>query len=99
MAYTDDPVLRLLPEPPASFLVLPDEEQRWRGRLFIAMYGAGYPIDYAWWFVLWTNNAEWEAWAKDFVSQIPDDPREYAAMIQGRQRFDAELARQAQRPQ
>ena len=100
MAYTDDPVLRLLPpEPPNSFLRLPPDEQAWRGRMWISMYGAGYDPGHAWWFVLWTDDAEWEAWAKDLISKVPDDPREFAAMIDARQRFDAELARQAERPQ
>ena len=98
MAYMDDPVLRLLPEPPVSLLVLPPEEQFWRGRLWITLYGAGYDPDYAWILAL-QDEPDWVAYGKSLViNVIPNDPREYAAMIDARQRFDAELARQAESP-
>jgi hypothetical protein len=100
MAYTDDPVLRLLPpEPPDSFLALPAAEQAWRGRMWISMYGAGYDPGMAWWFVLGSGDKDWEAWAKDQIAQLPDEAALYAMMIRDRQQQDAELARQGRLPQ
>lgn len=39
-AYQTDPLLRLIPTDgiPASFTILSDAEQRWRGRMFLATW-------------------------------------------------------------
>jgi len=94
MTYTDDPVLRLLPpSPPDSFLGMTPDEQAWRGRAWIAMYGAGYNMDHAWWFVL-QNDPDFTAYMKDLLSRVPNDPKVYASMIQARIQFDRTLAAQ-----
>ena len=93
--YLDDPVLRLLPpEPPDSFQLLPPEEQRVRGRMWIAMYGAGYEQDHAWWFVLY-DDPDWVAYMRQSVARLPDDVREYAAMLSARVEHERQLAEQA----
>ncbi len=94
MAYTDDPILRLLPEPPMAFLSMTPEEQRVRGRFWIAMYAAGYAQDMAWWFVIKDDKADWNDYMRNAVDNIlPDDPEDYAAMILTRQEAEREMAR------
>ena len=49
-AYRTDPLLRVIDpeEMPYSFLALTDEEQRWRGRLFIAVFWMSHHKAYSW---------------------------------------------------
>ena len=49
-AYLTDPVLRLIDpeEMPNSFLVLSDEEQHWRGRLYLIILWGVHHKPYAW---------------------------------------------------
>lgn len=49
VGYLRDPVLRLLPdEPPRAFLLLPYDEQRWRGRFFLVTWILQRDEQYAW---------------------------------------------------
>jgi hypothetical protein len=53
-AYRSDPVLRLI-EPDEllpGFLALPDAEQCWRGRLYLAALWSTHHVPFAWWIAL-----------------------------------------------
>ena len=96
-----DPILALLPEPPDAFEHLPPDvferlppaEQAWRGRLFLVLYGAGYPEDMAWWTVLQDEAIEAMQSLRTTMERVTDEM--IPAMVEGRVRFDAEITRQA----
>jgi hypothetical protein len=49
----DDPMLALLPpDPPWRFQRLPREEQAWRARAFLMLYGRGSTLPHSWWYAL-----------------------------------------------
>ena len=82
-----DAVLELLPvDRPRAFDRLPEDEQAWRGRLWLIMFGAGYQPDHAWWFVLY-DEPDWVRDMKALVAEVPDD--HYALMVQGRLTYEA----------
>ena len=95
-AFFRDPVLRLLPdEIPLGFLRLDPEEQAWRGRAWLILFGAGYEPVHAWWFVMSGNespeSAEFIAFMKATIARIEDvaGDGEYAKMLQGRLTYEA----------
>lgn len=70
--FPNDPLLRLLPaELPTAFLALPPEEQRWRGKYFLAVWAADFPEGYSWAHALQTGEVAPEA--KALVESIPDE--------------------------
>ena len=80
-----DPVLRLLPEPPDSFLLLSPKEQARRGRLWLTLYGAGYMPDHAWWFAMSAEEDIAEMLAT--IAEVPDE--DFVLMVKGRQTYEA----------
>lgn len=73
MDWTSDPLLRLLPsEPPASFTNMPDDEQRWRGKAFLALWGMGAPEHFCWGIALQTIDPDQAGFRAD-IEAIPDD--------------------------
>lgn len=72
--FTADPLLRLLPsEPPASFLAMPEDEQRRRGRVFLALYGMGKDEAFCWGMALQNLHPGEARLLADQVALIPDE--------------------------
>lgn len=92
--YTSDPTLRLLPEPPDNFLRLSEAEQRWRGRLWLILYGAGYDEAHAWWLAQTSekDDATFVENMKVAVERVPE--QDYPAIMKARLEHDAEIERQ-----
>jgi hypothetical protein len=68
-----DPLADLLPTVrPAAFDVLPDQERRWRFRLFLATWAIGAPLDLSWAMAL-NDDAERVKESLATVSGISDD--------------------------
>lgn len=72
--YRTDPVLRLIDHEsmPDSFRLLPDEEQRWRGRFFLMARAVSGSTAYAWAMAL-ADGEPHNTDAKATVDGIPDD--------------------------
>jgi hypothetical protein len=67
-------VLRLI-EPSelvASFVELPDEEQAWRGRLFLAMLWLTHDIPMSWWYAL-ADEASLPSDYRAMMTAFPDE--------------------------
>lgn len=73
-AYLSDPVLLALDaeQIPTAFIVLPDAEQRWRGRLFMALYWLTHHPAFSWAHALITSEPEQSEWRK-MVTDADDD--------------------------
>ena len=81
-----DPLLRLLPpDVPDGFVALPPAEQTLRGRYWLMMFGAGYEVDHAWWFVL-QEDPEWTAIMKEQLGRV--DEADIPLMVQGRLTYE-----------
>lgn len=92
--FDNDPVLRWLPpEPPDAFLLMPDEEQQFRGRAFIVLWAAGYEQEHAWWLVL-ERNPTFDESARASIARIVDEGA-FGEMVMGRAYAEQEIARQA----
>ena len=55
--YKTDPLLRLIPKEgfPLTFYTLPNEEQQWRGRVYLMMYSLTGHASHAWWLAMNTD--------------------------------------------
>jgi hypothetical protein len=85
-AFRRDPVLRLLPiDLPNAFSRLSADEQAWRGRLWLTLFGAGYEPNHAWWFAMSDESDIGEM--KATVAQVSDD--DFTLMVQGRLAYEA----------
>jgi hypothetical protein len=74
-AWQTDPILKTTLDVdaiPAAFLALPDDEQMWRGRLFLAVYWMSHSMAYSWSAAL-TNT---EPYLSDWRAIILDAPDE-----------------------
>lgn len=91
-AALNDPVLGLLREVPKSFVRLPPEEQAWRGRLWLALFGSGQEIAYAWGVALEAESLI--AAMKARIANVPDEA--FPKMVEGRLASDAAKADQGQ---
>jgi hypothetical protein len=89
--YKTDPLLRLIPEEemPGAFINATDEEQAWRGRLFLMMYSMHGNAPHAW-FVALSTDPDHVREMKPFVASIPDSDIVGALRVLGNtQRADA----------
>jgi hypothetical protein len=73
-AYLTDPVLGVIDpeEMPSSFMALPDDEQRWRGRLYLVVLWGSHHKPYSWWAAL-DVNPEDEADLRRSMEEMPDE--------------------------
>jgi hypothetical protein len=71
--YQTDPLLRLIPREgfPLAFYTLPDEEQRWRGRVYLMLYSLTGHASHAWWLAMNTD-ADSVRNLKELVRTTPD---------------------------
>lgn len=69
--YTTDPLLRLIPTEgiPAGFTGLPDSEQAWRGRMYLATWVLTHNETYSWAIAL-SDDPDGES--KAMMADIPD---------------------------
>jgi hypothetical protein len=73
-AVWTDPVLQLIraDELPEIFLLLPDDEQRWRGRLFLAVLWASHSVAFSWW-TAFGDDAETTTELRPIMEETPDE--------------------------
>lgn len=73
-AFTSDPVLKAIdPEiMPLAYQRLPDDEQMWRGRLFMAIYWMSHDLPYSWSGAMVTDPEFLGDW-RTIIEQTPDE--------------------------